>query len=541
MARKNGSKPKQQYRDDVELDEVDAFSADKEKVLLEQAQFAAPDSSDDSEEEVMGIDSESDADGMDSDIDAEYFGKKDEVAELEDEAEQGWGKNAYYGADNAEDDETAKHIEKEAIRQQKQHLQDLNMDDYVDEDMMTEWTKTEAREDAANNILAGAQPDVSQMDVQAKLSLLKTQHPEFIPLAKEYQALKQELQMLGQANVVDRVRYTALSTYLGTVASYFAIFMAQVRAEDVFSMKEHPVMESILSTREVWRQAKELPEYNEAMIIDSEGETDESDDLEVKMSDDGSEAVSGDEASEVSGEAESESDLTLDVKSKRQIKQRKNTGDDFVEGEMDDVDREEKRARRRTLRFYTSKIDQAANKKDARFTGDDDLPYKERLFERQQRLVEEARKRGLSDANGADLDDNEFNSDDEKAAKTINEKESNDYYSTVKAGRAAQKAGRADAHTAAVQAAKAGKLEELQETIGNDGKRAINYQILKNKGLTPHRKKENRNARVKKRNKYEKAKKKLGSVRSVFKQPSSSYAGEKTGIKKGITRSVKLV
>lgn len=37
-------------------------------------------------------------------------------------------------------------------------------------------------------------------------------------------------------------------------------------------------------------------------------------------------------------------------------------------------------------------------------------------------------------------------------------------------------------------------------------KRAITYQMAKNKGLTPYRKKEQRNPRVKHRNKFRKAK-----------------------------------
>ena len=49
--------------------------------------------------------------------------------------------------------------------------------------------------------------------------------------------------------------------------------------------------------------------------------------------------------------------------------------------------------------------------------------------------------------------------------------------------------------------------DNRDEDAENEGeKRAITYQIAKNKGLTPHRKKEQRNPRVKHRNKYRKAK-----------------------------------
>jgi len=45
--------------------------------------------------------------------------------------------------------------------------------------------------------------------------------------------------------------------------------------------------------------------------------------------------------------------------------------------------------------------------------------------------------------------------------------------------------------------------EEISEETGE--KRAITYQMSKNKGLTPHRKKEQKNPRVKHRNKFRKA------------------------------------
>ena len=72
------------------------------------------------------------------------------------------------------------------------------------------------------------------------------------------------------------------------------------------------------------------------------------------------------------------------------------------------------------------------------------------------------------------------------------------------------------------------------------GKRAINYQIAKNKGLTPHRPKEQRNPRVKHRMKYRQAKiRRKGAVREPRKE-NNRYAGETSGIKATVIRSVKL-
>jgi hypothetical protein len=78
--------------------------------------------------------------------------------------------------------------------------------------------------------------------------------------------------------------------------------------------------------------------------------------------------------------------------------------------------------------------------------------------------------------------------------------------------------------------------------LNPDEKRAIGYTIEKNKGLAPRRKKEVRNPRVKKRMKFEEKKKKLGSVRQVYKggEERGGYGGEKTGIKSGLVKSIKL-
>ncbi|XP_076239052.1 UTP3 small subunit processome component Sas10 isoform X2 [Calliopsis andreniformis] len=81
----------------------------------------------------------------------------------------------------------------------------------------------------------------------------------------------------------------------------------------------------------------------------------------------------------------------------------------------------------------------------------------------------------------------------------------------------------------------------IAESVTEDeGKRAITYEMAKNKGLTPHRKKEQRNPRVKHRNKYRKAKiRRKGAVREVRKE-ITRYAGEISGIKASVKKSIKL-
>lgn len=87
-----------------------------------------------------------------------------------------------------------------------------------------------------------------------------------------------------------------------------------------------------------------------------------------------------------------------------------------------------------------------------------------------------------------------------------------------------------------------GEEEQEGEEVGEDGesRRGITYQISKNKGLMPHRKKEQRNPRVKHRGKYRKALiRRKGAVRTVRKE-TSRYGGEMSGIKATVSKSVKF-
>lgn len=88
-----------------------------------------------------------------------------------------------------------------------------------------------------------------------------------------------------------------------------------------------------------------------------------------------------------------------------------------------------------------------------------------------------------------------------------------------------------------------GALEEdgeEEEEGGEDEKRAITYQISKNKGLTAYRRKELRNPRVKNRMKFRKAKiRRKGQVRET-RTELHRYGGEASGIRAGVIKSVKI-
>ncbi|NXS85057.1 SAS10 protein, partial [Erpornis zantholeuca] len=85
-------------------------------------------------------------------------------------------------------------------------------------------------------------------------------------------------------------------------------------------------------------------------------------------------------------------------------------------------------------------------------------------------------------------------------------------------------------------------LEEAEVSEGEDPgkKRGVTYQMIKNKGLTPKRRKIDRNPRVKHREKFRRAKiRRKGQVREVRRE-LHRYAGELSGIRAGVKKSRKL-
>ncbi|XP_019628035.1 PREDICTED: something about silencing protein 10-like isoform X2 [Branchiostoma belcheri] len=128
---------------------------------------------------------------------------------------------------------------------------------------------------------------------------------------------------------------------------------------------------------------------------------------------------------------------------------------------------------------------------------------------------------------------------------TAAEKEAIEFYEQMKAKRRKaqleeEESSEEEREDTVAEEKPAGDHEEEEEE-GEDGKRAITYEISKNKGLTPKRKKEERNPRVKLRKKFRRAKiRRKGQVRE-HRTELHRYDGEFSGIKAGVKKSTRLI
>ncbi|MCO5574281.1 hypothetical protein L7F22_028063 [Adiantum nelumboides] len=149
------------------------------------------------------------------------------------------------------------------------------------------------------------------------------------------------------------------------------------------------------------------------------------------------------------------------------------------------------------------------------FSGDMDLPLKEDLGVRRAKLE---RQKGpyLNSQDSSDEQDDAFEDEFYQAAKRL---------------KVLKMAAKEDPI----------KITMPEPIVEEDiGKRHITYQMEKNKGLTPHRKKLTKNPRKKYKLKHQKAViRRKGQVREI-KRPSASYGGEATGIRTTISRSVRF-
>lgn len=581
--------------DEIHLGEEPAAKR-RRKIAQDEAFLEA------SDEEVLGDlgeehDDDWDDDNGSSDLDAtsgtQHFsaaGSNDGDGGDDEDGLTGWGtsKDALYGNDAIETEEQALEEEQEAIRLQKRQLQQMRAADYGFDD--DDWQQDRAGEAGSHNVVSEVLPQLQiapDLGVAERLKLLKSRYPEFEPLSKDLLQLQHtHAQLLDSARTssVAQMKLRAASAYLGALVMYFSLLASSASSGDgemvavpAAQLREHPIMMSLVKCRELWTNVSAIPD--QASTQDSDVRDNSSDEVELE-SDGSDEAMLAQpvqptirssraqrHAAAVQSAAEerrlermrrAEADLAeLDAlvvpktkrvsKASREPRMESGGLDLGEEAPLTAREAADKAQKKKSLRFYTSQIAQKANKRGIAGRvagGDDDIPHRERLRDRQARLNAEAEKRGKrpGDAIGTALGDDTDEEDHAQAHNVRALAEDDEYYDLIAAKTSKKKSDKAALAEAQRQAALQGGAVVQQETMSADGKRKITYAIEKNKGLTPHRKKDVRNPRVKKRKKYDEKKKKLASIKPVYKggEGRGGYGGELTGIKGSLVKSTKL-
>lgn len=446
-----------------------------------------------------------------------------------------------------------------------------------------------------------------EMPPEERSKILRTRYPEFEPLSREFlvlQEVHEDLKLASEAAMavqnyhahqsslsttrdpadkipVAALKHTALSAYLAALCMYFALLASsppsangKPTAMPPSELRDHSIMDSLINTRSLWNQVKDLaipesptasisflplPESKPSGLTKSTNDTTESTATAPTKNKPRKRKTRAEKAAEATlasaaarraerlqeTEASFASLSSLTKPHSRPLKPKPSSDISSDLGDPISLPAHEaahKASVKKSLKFYTSQIaSKAARREHAGRDagGDADLPYKERLRERQERLNAAAEKRGRKNPDAEELGGEDEMDEGEMAAARDVRGAGDEYYDLISSQSAQKKAAK-------VEAAAALSLAQPSTGVGDgegkaDGKRAVSYAIEKNKGLAPKRKKEVRNPRVKKRRKYEEKKKKLGSVRQVWRGGEGrGYEGEKTGIKGGLVRSVKL-
>ncbi|KAJ2848172.1 something about silencing protein 10 [Coemansia brasiliensis] len=505
------------------------------------------------------------------------------------------------GSDSEDDEAAAKEEEEEALRLQRKQLDALDEGDFIDElgvqlGVGDSNSRLVAADDdgqaqldldgislGVDGISDAKRQALLQLPESEKLRVLQAESPELLSLAADMKVqwatvrndLKPTLDRASELGVraddhpalaFYAAKYQLAMTYLNNVAVYFVIKASTSEQRANVALRDHPVIGAIVELRRRLEMMDALQErlapllqlFAEELDNGTAGTHAQSEQPEQPSVSDVEMVDVEPSPMPIQPKARSKSRRKADKQmflapaavsdpsdSYRQLqamfkkshkKREATTGwDALADGDLGDQDRldqddaEDKARAIRRLRNHAKRVVQARGRREARekMSGDTDLPYKSRS----ERLrLDNVPRAPAGDDLGMDLDSDvgEASADDKE-----------DYYNEIvqrKQRAQAEKDARKQEQWRQMVAA-----NEAEEAAVDDGaKRSVNYQILKNKGMMPRRAKDNRNPRVKRRKRFEKAQKKLGSSVAQVRTLEGNYGGEATGIKSALSRSTRF-
>ncbi|KAG7088541.1 hypothetical protein E1B28_012523 [Marasmius oreades] len=585
---------------DIPLDEEEEFHASRDQILLDGENNEDENVDEDEVFTLKGMpdhdddgDSEDEAGIGDEDMDVDLptprksSGRKkqktkasEESEEEEEEEEEIWGKGkaAYYASNDAQiesDDEETIALElQEAKRLQIKSRENMTDTDFGLEDVL-DLENTEEENFLGESVSCSVKS--LPQDKNSIIRHLEKTDPLSLALARDWSDTANSLQTakarLERLQATDphsltlgmvQLHYQTLLTYGSALAFYLHLRAQEKYAHKPELLNEHPVMKRLMMLKQSLMTLEELDFAGEGSDEDDESDFDLGVNDEELMADAlqlwESEDTNNKNKTKTTTAVTKDVEVSVPPKKKRKTLPDSAPVFDLVEpkfvpssktsssrpsSEVFDVygeatslqsaDAADKSARKKSLRFHTSKIDNtSARRRGARnmaLGGDDDIPYRERKREKEDRVAQGVKAR-VQNQGGMDLD----NTEPEHRVQEDVEGEDG-YYELVSKKLKEKKV----AKKAEYEAARAERLVDVKE--GVSGPRSLTRAILSNKGLTPHRAKNVRNPRVKKRQKFEQAKRKVASQKAVYKggisKTGGRYDGERTGISK-VVKSVHL-
>ena len=404
------------------------------------------------------------------------------------------------------------------------------------------------------------------MSTEDRLVQLAEQAPELLDLCEEYTGkTAEQADLLGPilARVeqgahgisADGVAYFTLrqrlvANYLLNVAYYLYLRgLGRPTAE----IAAHPCIKRIVHARKIFadleplhsRMCDELESAKAEGTFRLDGPT-EGQQQEAA----GGNAADEDDAEEAAAAAKPDSDsedtsgqdVVAKVKKGKGSKKKKKKGKasatetTYSEVSFEDAQKERKAVGKAAKKGAKRRLKAATDFGETK-DGDDDLgeAVAERKKARKAAKAERAAAKVAASAASSEfsLDDYDFGLDGVDGDGANAEDAAADaYYEAVVAAKEKKKSTKAAGFADGFDAG--GAVEDTEENRG------ITWQMKTNKGLTPSRKKEVRNPRVRNRNQHKKRTKQRGGQVQKIRTEKEKYRGEEFGIKSNVIKSVKL-
>eukprot|EP00300_Choanocystis_sp_HF-7_P028800 c3477_g1_i1.p1 GENE.c3477_g1_i1~~c3477_g1_i1.p1 ORF type:complete len:595 (-),score=169.23 c3477_g1_i1:106-1890(-) len=567
------------------MDEIDEFNARREKLMFDDQDEQEQELPSDSEEEILGLDEASSSEEGQND---------------EDPGTTDWGKRkrAYYQVDTTEIDkdlevdeeqQAAALEEKEALRIQRKRLQGLREDDFGDslQDMMQEKTRASqelkevgpsnqvlrAINDELDNIDFNSNPGVTYETLQTDFSGLSSEeqrialsrtHPELIGLLDKYTSIVNTLKSEDDPSDLAPVRRDLCTAFAMNISFYLLL-----KAKGV-PIQNHPVLGRLVILEQRLNELAKLQRRlgkSSMQLFENSLEDETPNQPEEPSESGGSESehaalewqtrvtkttkrpTTRVRPAQVEGNAESQhlarSEQINKTIKKQEKRERRAEGDllqnsrtvkksgkpvpatsieELRDNFGDDDDGNDPGLKERSQ--VLNEFKQMSKKRQQSSSGEQDVPLMQPFF-----LIQQQQKQKLMELEQKQLAKEKKRPREEPAPVQEVDLLPNPFYDAI-----------ATQHTQKVEEkeAKKRRVAKAPEEDLEDEKRAITRQILKNEGLKKYRKKEDRNARVKNRNKYTKAIKKRNKQVEQVKPKTLTYSGEETGIRSRTVKSRKL-